>query len=1081
MKQNLRRILTLAIAGILALSGTSCSRFSSKARHMRHADSFFAAGAYADAEIEYRNVLQADGLNPKAIARLGIIFSNEGSTVRALPFLMKSNELHGDTDDWPAIDTQVQLRLAQVSLARGDAKKAREQAVAILGKNPSDQDAPLLLAEAATKPDEIQDAIHRLKDVRVPEKDSTAILVALATLGYKSHDKAGAEQYLKKALEIDNKSSAANYGIGVFTLLDKNKAGAEQYFETAYKYAPPYSQIALRIARFKIQANDSDGARHMLEEIIQKTPDFVAASLVLAELDFGQKKYPAAESLIAKMLAHDSYNPDVLLLSGRVSLAQGKSKKAAEDLARLAAVYPKFSPAYYFLGQAYLQGGDPAKASEQLSRAVALNPNYTDAALLLAKTNISRGLYKMASDNTAELLKKHPDFVQGMLLQAQAYWGQGDYEHALQTYRSLEELRPQDPEMPLLTGRTLRQMNQKSEARKAFNRSVAISPSYLPAVEQLINLDLVEKKYDAALDQANAEIARDSRAELPRLFLAKIYLSKGDKEHAEAALLKTVELNPDAPRAYFLLAQLYATSHREAKALEDLKAVVEKDPKAVVALMMMGEIYEGQKNYQSAREAYEKILAINPKFSSAVNNLAYLYAEKLNQQDKGFEYAQRARELLPNEPHVADTLGWILYGRRQYTWALGLLEEAAGNLPSEPDVQYHAGMIHYVMGEEIQAKAAFERALQIQGDFEGRDDASKRLALLKLDPSTVAAANRPSLEATLEGQKSDLIALVRLASLYERDGAYGKAAESLQAALQANPANVRTMVDLARLYNLQHDTTRALEMAKAAHKAAPNDPDASHSLSVLAYQTHDYQWSYNLLKETIPSMAEDPQALYDFANAAFSVGKLQEAEDAMASALSKGLSAEHRAEAQRFESMVSMINTPTHAAADKSNVDNVLKKDPEYAAAIMARADLEEAAGTAAAAQEDYEKVLGRFPDFSPGKRRLAVLYSRDPSKDERTSALANSALEAFPGDPDLGRVQGIMAYRRKNFMMAASLLQDISQRDSSDAVLQFYLGMSQFELKNSPACRKALQRALELGLDAELSAQARTALAAAK
>lgn len=1081
MLRKLEPVIAFTLAAMLALSATSCSRFSSQTRHMKRADSYFEAGAYPEAEIEYRNVLQSGSPNLRAIARLGLIYYDQGSTIKAIPYLIKGNELQPNTPELEAIQAEVQIRLAQVSFARGDAKNARDQAISILGRIPNNPKAPLLLAEASVKPKDIDDAIQRLKQLSVSAKDIAPALIALGTLDFKIHDSAAADESLKKALAADPKSSAANYGLGALYMQEQNKVRADQFLDAAYKLAPHHSPIAVMVARYKMQSGDVDGARRILEEIVRNTPDFVTAAMFLAEVDLSQKKYPEAVALIEKLLAHDPSNPDALLLNTKANLAQGKAKAAIDGLVRMTGMYPKFAAIYYLLGQAYLQAGDVGKAADSLTRAIALNPNFTEAVLLLAKTNISKGDFKAASDRLSQMLKKHPDFVPGQLLLAQALRGQGDFDHALQAYRSLEKSRPKDPEMPLFTGMMFRQLNRRDEARVCFNRSLEILPTYLPAVEQLINLDLVEKKFDAARDRANAEIERSPKSELPRLFLAKVYLAQGDKERSEAALLKTVELKPDAPTAYFLLAQLYAATNRRDKALEDLKEVAAKDPKAVGAMMMMGEIYESQKNYTAAKETYERILAVNPNFSSALNNLACLCADKLGQQDKGFEYAQRARELQPNEPHIADTLGWIHYERHEYTWALGLLEESAGKLPNEPDVQFHVGMIHYMMGEEAKAMAAFQRALQLPGAFEGREEASRRLALLKISPPAVSPADRPNVEKSLSEQKSDPVALVRLAGLYERDGSLDKAIESLQAALQLNPASVTTMVDLAGLYNKQHDTQHAMDMAKAAHKAAPDDPGVSHSLSTLAYQTHDYQWAYSLLKEAIGSMSEDSIALYDFANAALSVGRLQEAQDAMSSAVTLGLPVPQKDAAQRFLDMMALANSPAKAVAEMSRVNYVLNLDPGYAPALMARAGAEEANGTPTEAENDYEKLLAEFPDFSPAKRRLAILYSQDPSKDQRTSDLAARAQEAFPGDPDLGRVRGIVAYRNKNFAMAVSVLQEIALRRSDDAVLQFYLGMSQMGLKNLPACRSALQHALDLGLDSDLSTQARKALAATK
>jgi tetratricopeptide (TPR) repeat protein len=221
--------------------------------------------------------------------------------------------------------------------------------------------------------------------------------------------------------------------------------------------------------------------------------------------------------------------------------------------------------------------------------------------------------------------------------------------------------------------------------------------------------------------------------------------------------------------------------------------------------------------------------------------------------------------------------------------------------------------------------------------------------------------------------------------------------------------------------------------------------------------------------------------LFSLANAAFSIGKVQEADEAMAQALKAGIPQPRLEAAMRFESIIALVKNPDQAALEREQIESALKLDPGYGPAIMALGEVEENRHNAAAAAKDYEKLLQEYPDFSPAKRRLAVLYSNDPDKDARTSELAISAREAYPADPDLARVLGIVSYRDKNFAMASGLLQESAQLRGGDAEVMFYLGMSKFELKDLPASRKALQQALDIGLATDHSDEARKTLALIK
>ena len=51
------------------------------------------------------------------------------------------------------------------------------------------------------------------------------------------------------------------------------------------------------------------------------------------------------------------------------------------------------------------------------------------------------------------------------------------------------------------------------------------------------------------------------------------------------------------------------------------------------------------------------------RFAAAANNLAWVLAAHGGDKDKALALAQIATELVPEDPHVSDTLGWILYRR----------------------------------------------------------------------------------------------------------------------------------------------------------------------------------------------------------------------------------------------------------------------------------------------------------------------------------------------------------------------------------------------------------------------------------
>ncbi|HET7537322.1 MAG TPA: tetratricopeptide repeat protein, partial [Candidatus Didemnitutus sp.] len=205
MKKILSLASVVSLTCLLALLGTGCSPEAKKARHLEQAERAYAAGDYDRAEIEYLNVLNVDAQNPAAIARLGSIYFEEGRIGRALPFLQKAREL---TPNDPAVRAKTGL----LSLATGNFAEARKEATFILEKNPADAEAPIMLAEASFKPEEIQAARQQLE--KLPTAESAPVLIGLGTLEMRQQHVDAAEALFKRAVAQDPQFAAAYAALG---------------------------------------------------------------------------------------------------------------------------------------------------------------------------------------------------------------------------------------------------------------------------------------------------------------------------------------------------------------------------------------------------------------------------------------------------------------------------------------------------------------------------------------------------------------------------------------------------------------------------------------------------------------------------------------------------------------------------------------------------------------------------------------------------------------------------------------------------------------------------------------------------
>jgi tetratricopeptide (TPR) repeat protein len=485
------------------------------------------------------------------------------------------------------------------------------------------------------------------------------------------------------------------------------------------------------------------------------------------------------------------------------------------------------------------------------------------------------------------------------------------------------------------------------------------------------------------------------------------------------------------------------------------------------------------KDYPKAKDAYEKLLAVTPNFVPALNNLAYLYSEYLNNLDKAYELAGKARGLVADDASVGDTFGWILYKRGDYQQALPVLQDSAQKASDNPEIHYHLGMTAYMMGKTDLAKVAFRKAAASDKDFPGKDESKRRLALLESGKGPSPELSISQLEAMTKAQPNDLISQIRLGEAYEKQGAWDKATAAFEQALKLNPNLASTVTKLAQLNaGPLQNKEKALAYAKKARQLAPADPQVAGILGQVAFQSGNYTWSYSLLQESARQHQNDPLVLHDLAWAAYSLGKVNEAREAMQKVLTIGTDSSQSADAKKFLPLTSLDENPRELQAAESEIQKELKSNPEYAPALMAQAALDVQHGQVEPATEIYTNVLRRWPDFAPAQKRLAGLYARDPSAVASAYDLATKARKTLPDDPELAELLGRLSYQKKEYPRAIQLLQESARKRPLDADSLFYLGMSQLQARQKAEAQGALNQALVAGLHEPLAAEAKRALA---
>src|SRR5881392_1968445 len=265
------------------------------------------------------------------------------------------------------------------------------------------------------------------------------------------------------------------------------------------------------------------------------------------------------------------------------------------------------------------------------------------------------------------------------------------------------------------------------------------------------------------------------------------------------------------------------------------------------------------------------------------------------------------------------------------------------------------------MGPKNLARLPLPKNRTATKKFPGKGESKRRLALLESGTGASPELSISQLEAMTKEQPNDVVSQMRLGDAYEKQGASDKAAAAYEQVLKLNPKLAVAITKLAQLNaGPLQNKEKALGYAKKARELAPADPQVAGILGKVAYQSGNFTWSYSLLQDAARQRENDPTILHDLAWAAYSLGKVNEARDAMQKILTNNPDSSQAADAKKFLALTALDENPKELIAAEIDVQKELKSNPEYVPALMAEAALDAQHGQVKPAVDIYTDILRR-------------------------------------------------------------------------------------------------------------------------
>ena len=101
-----------------------------------------------------------------------------------------------------------------------------------------------------------------------------------------------------------------------------------------------------------------------------------------------------------------------------------------------------------------------------------------------------------------------------------------------------------------------------------------------------------------------------------------------------------------------------------------------------------------------------QLIALEPDNAHAYNALGYTLADQTDRYDEALELIKKALELLPDDPFILDSMGWLQYRMGNLVAALEYLQQAIDQSP-DAEIAAHLGEVLWMTGAKDEARTTW--------------------------------------------------------------------------------------------------------------------------------------------------------------------------------------------------------------------------------------------------------------------------------------------------------------------------------------------------------------------------------------
>ena len=453
--------------------------------------------------------------------------------------------------------------------------------------------------------------------------DSTDALIEAGLDRLHQGDAAGAEDFLRRALDVQPQNSEALNLLGVCLFKQDKKADASKALQRSLQLDPDDPDAHYNLAEVLAAMDDPKAAEKSYLQCIKVDPSHPTAWRRLSEMRARAKNYLGAVESAQRALQQTPDDSELMFWIAQQMILGGQIKEASSLLRRATTLAPENLRGQVFEFNTAISDNNIDVAVEAIERAFKLAPENQQVMLARFLLYFRINWLKEATQTGGEYVKHFPEDADAHYTLASAFEQQNELGGAALGFARFIELEPEKAIGYARLGRVLLQVGHLKDAENQLRKAIELDPKMVPA---LMHLSYVLEKLPGRLAEA------------------------------EATVRQALEIVPDDTEAWAWVALLQYKQGNHTEAAQTYRKTLESNPKAVPSLLGYGGLLAGQGQIETAWEYFEKAWSIvSDKSFARASSLFFANAHPGLTQDQLFEIHQQWANLFQKENPKAFT------------------------------------------------------------------------------------------------------------------------------------------------------------------------------------------------------------------------------------------------------------------------------------------------------------------------------------------------------------------------------------------------------------------------------------------